>query len=367
MEVMEAWLFCRGPGSRPPGRRGFTLVELLVVIAIIALLMALLMPAVQGAREAARRTQCSNNLKQLATAVLAYESQKGVFPAAANVSDKATCTDCFDPWAEAQRAPGSFTAGTKHGTSWILEVLPNLEQLSIAEAWDRQTNVRGNATLAQTNLPFLYCPTRRSGIRTGDNDHLSLVDTTWRGGGTDYGGCYGRLDGFMNNTSDNHRFCDMSSSTQTPTIATATSPRLRHDSGLLDGVFSSSRPRSPAAIKDGLSNVILVGEMQRLRPLPGASGNDVYNRTSYDGWAAGGVATLFNLCTDPHRSNPGGLNNLFFESPGSDHLGGAAFAMADGSVRFVSEFVDAKDNEAAWPLLGSIRDGSAAAIDTAAN
>lgn len=54
---------------------------------------------------------------------------------------------------------------------------------------DRQTNVRGNATLAQTDIPGLYCPTRRGGIRTGSGDHLNLVDSVWRGGGTDYGGC----------------------------------------------------------------------------------------------------------------------------------------------------------------------------------
>ena len=371
---MVAWFSGRTRGHGSPSRMrllvgsrsltGFTLVELLVVIAIIATLVGLLLPAVQGARESARRTQCGNNTKQLALAVLSYEAQQGTFPAASKTTEKDTCLGCFDPWREAGLSSG-FTPGTRHGTSWILEVLPFLEQQSIADAWNRQTNVRGNATLAQTDIAVLYCPSRRSGIRTGSGDHLNLVDTSWRGGGTDYGGCYGRLDGFMNNTADRHRFCDMSASTQTPTIATDTSPRVRHDSGLLDGLFHATEPRSAAAARDGLSNAILIGEMQRLRPLPGASGSAVYNRTSYDGWAAGGVATLFNVCTDPHRSNPGGLNNLFFESPGSDHLGGATFAMGDGSVRFVSEFIDAKDNAAVLPLLGSIRDGTAASVDVA--
>jgi len=101
-----------------------------------------------------------------------------------------------------------------------------------------------------------------------------------------------------------------------------------------------------------------------LRPIPGGTGAaQTYNRTSQDGWAVGGVATLFDLATDPHRSNPGGLNNLFFESPGSDHVGGAFFALGDGSVRFISEFVDARDNGAALPLLGSIRDGAAVTSD----
>jgi type II secretory pathway pseudopilin PulG len=337
----------------------------LVVIAIIATLVGLLLPAAQAAREAARRAHCANNVKQIALAVLAYELQNGAFPAATKTTDQASCQDCFDPWQEADRAPGSFTPGTKHGTSWILEVLPFMEQKAIADKWDRQTNVRGNAAIAQIDIPLLYCPSRRSGIRTGAGDHLNLVDSSWRGGGTDYGGCYGRLDGFINNTANRHRFADMSSSTLTPALATPTSPRIRHDSGLLDGLFSSSQRRTANTADDGLSNVILLGEMQRLRPAPGATGAAAYNRTSYDGWAVGGVATLFDVCTDPQRSNTGGINNLFFESPGSEHQGGAFFAMGDGSVRFVSEFVDAKDNAAVLPLLGSIRDGDIASIDLA--
>jgi type II secretory pathway pseudopilin PulG len=342
-------------------------MELLVVIAIIGLLLGMLLPAVQATREAARRMVCSNNMKQVALAVRAYEAQNSGFPAATKTTDQASsCQDCFDPWYEASRAPGSFTPGTKHGTSWIVDLLPFIEQKPLADQWDWQTNVRGNAALAQVDIPLLYCPSRRSGIRTDAGDHLNLVDSSWRGGGTDYGGCYGRLDGFENDVTDDHRFRDMSAATFTPQLPTPTAPQVPHDSGLLDGLFHVSQRRTANAVADGLSNIIMLGEMQRLRPAPGVTGAAASHRTSQDGWAVGGAATLFNVCTDPQRSNPGGLNNLFFESPGSDHEGGAFLAMGDGSVRFVSEFVDAKDNASVLPLLGSIQDGEIASIDLAA-
>jgi prepilin-type N-terminal cleavage/methylation domain-containing protein len=346
---------------------GFTLIELLVVVVILCTLFALLLPAINGAREAARRTQCSNNVKQIALALLQFEASERAFPAAAKVSEKATCVGCFDPWKEAQ-LPSGFTPGTKHGTSWILEILPQIEQQAVYTSWNRQTNVLGNAAVAQTNLPGFYCPSRRSGIRTGLDDHLNLVDSSWRGGGTDYGGCYGRLDGFHNDSSsaNNHRFCDMSTSMLTPLSSTATDPATPHQSGLLDGLFHASEMRPASAATDGLANVIIVGEMQRLRPRPGASAAaDTTNRTSQDGWAVGGVATLFVTATDANRGNKGGINNLFFESMGSNHIGGAVVAMGDASVRFLSESIDCSENVSLLPLLGSIRDGRSANLGNA--
>ena len=335
-------------------RRGFSLVELLVVIAVIAILAGLLLPAIQAGRESARRVTCQHNLRQLAVAVLNYESGNRRLPAAAVVSEAispTTCTGCWNPWAEAQLA--SFTPGTKHGSGWMLAVLPFLEQTPLFNRWDRTTNLLGNAAVAQTDIPSLYCPTRRSGIRIDRDDHKNLVQSSWRGGGTDYGGCYGRGDGFVNDTADDHRFAD----TDTP---------ISGSTGNRQGMFLPNAGRLLSAVTDGLVSTIMLGELQRLRPLAGGSGAaNTYNRTSHDGWAAGGVATLFVTATDPGHSNPGGLNNLFFESPGSDHAGGGFFAMADGSVQWLNEFIDAKDNNAVFPLLGSMRDGAVASLATA--
>ncbi len=358
-------LISTGSRIEPGSRHGFTLAELLVAIAIVATLAGLLLPAIQAVREAARQTQCGNNVKQIALAVIAYKQQNGYFPPATKTTDQAACQDCFDTWFEASRDPASFTPGTKHGTSWLLEVLPFLEQKTIADRWNWQTNVLGNAALAQTDIKVLYCPSRRSGIRTGSDDHLNLLDPAWRGGGTDYGGCYGRLHGFVSEIAERHRFYDMSDTTFTPFTPTPTAPQVDHSSGLLNGIFHATLRLADTAAQDGLSNVILIGELQRLRPPPGAAEIVASPRTSYDGWAVGGVATLFSVSTDPDRGNPGGLNNLFFASPGSEHDGGANFAMGDGSVRFVSDFVDAKDNASVLPLLGSIRDGIVASIDDA--
>ena len=344
----------RGPPAPQAFRGGFSLVELLVVVVIIAILLGLLLPAVQAARESARRATCQNNLRQLTLAVLNFEACNGRIPVAAVVSEATnptTCTGCWNPWAEARLT--SFTPGAKHGSSWMLPVLPFMEQTSLANRWDHSTNVLGNAAVAKTDIPSLYCPTRRTGIRTNRDDHKNLVSTSWNGGGTDYGGCYGRLDGFMNDTSQDHRFADV----DTPVTGSA---------GRRQGLFAPNNGRPLASVTDGLTNTIMLGELQRLRPIAGAtSAAKTYNRTSQDGWAVGGVATLFVTSTDPGHSNPGGMNNLFFESPGSQHAGGCFFAMVDGSVQWLSEFIDCKDNNAVFPRLGSMSDGAVASLAAA--
>lgn len=124
---------------------GFTLVELLVVIAIIGVLVALLLPAVQAAREAARRTQCSNQMRQMSLALQNHESTRKIFP-----------TGGIDPWPriEDYAAEGKPFAAPKQGLSWAFQILPYLEQNAVHNLVDSQQ-------LPLTPVGLYYCPSRR--------------------------------------------------------------------------------------------------------------------------------------------------------------------------------------------------------------
>ena len=134
---------------RKNARSGFTLVELLVVIAIIGILVGLLLPAVQAAREAARRMQCSNNIKQLALALHNYESAHKSFPPG-SISPRLSGT--YPP-----TAPGTNQARTA-GYSWSMFILPYIEQSAIYNATVGTQPVLGRIVADPLTLPLLQTP-----------------------------------------------------------------------------------------------------------------------------------------------------------------------------------------------------------------
>ncbi len=334
-------------------RHGFTLVELLVVIAIIGILIGLLLPAINAAREAGRRTACQNNLRQIGMALLNHVSEKQVFPAGCVaklvLAGNSPGSQVYDTLTEAT----NFASGNNmHGQSWMLEILPYTEYGSLYKRWDFQRSVAGNGGVAYTDIPGFYCPSRRARLRPGDAD--VMVSKTATAGGTDYGGSMGRVNGFKNKvTPENHAFEDLTRSDAQPQDPPVS------DVALLRGIFRPNYKTRVIDITDGTSRTIMIGELQRLRPDP--SDPNPGNSTSFEGWAFGSCSSLFTTATDiaPNNghANPGGMNNDFFESPGSNHSGGANFGMADGSVVFLSENINSTDNNSVFPLLGSMADG----------
>ncbi len=314
---------------------GFTLVELLVVITIIGILIALLLPAVQAAREAARRAQCTNNLKQLGLALHNYHDIWKRFPMG----------NSHPP------APGSFTdaAGDwnsiptyNHG-SFLVALLPFIEQQGLYNACDFTTNTDynskiGSTYLYQTWISAFNCPSDTQKYWGGNPLYWSQASSTQN----------------QNRATSNYAVSMgsqyFSESTTYPGNYFGTGGTSHGDtvnSSQISGVFSHiGWGASIAEIKDGTSNTIALGEM-----VP------QYSNHSRDGWMH--VNSMWFATSGPINCPvdlDSGLNAGQYsmeQAFRSRHSGGANFTFCDGSIHFINDTID----YATYQRLGDRRDG----------
>jgi len=338
---------------------GFALVELLVVVAVIGVLVALTFPAIQAAREAARRVQCRNHLRQISLALHSYAASHGAFPPGAILAGyPATGTGSYNQLFEA-----TSTSSGRHGTSWMLQVLPFMEQQALYDRWDFAKNVLANEVVAATDISTFYCPSRRNTVRSEDQTLMFPywagwgTMTGWSRGGNDYAACMGAQNAFTNPTTGNpsRRFCGPDYVYDQPPGG-MTTLSISGQVIWTCGVFVPNRATRLNDVNDGLSHTLLTGEVPRD---VSADDGDEYRgpcHTHIDGWAAAGSNTLFDTAREGSTNDlgqRGGCNNGYFESAGSDHPGGAHFGMADGAVTWLSDDIDS----ALYANLGSMGDG----------
>jgi len=310
-------------------QRGFTLIELLVVIAIIAILMALILPAVQQAREAARRSQCKNNLKQLGLALHNYHDGYRRFPIGA-----------------------SYSAGI--GVSWYVGLLPYLDQSVIFQQFDMVSANNGSGTLSPANnllcdglvIPPLTCPSTILPKKwTISGYQLQVANYVGISGASD-------LDGFP--------------VTRVQNCCLQTRSRLS-----ADGMLTPNAALAASAASDGLSNILMAGECSDYAYSADGTENRVdgsFPRAWFTGAASAGSppnyltpnimaflvrpGQIFNLNTihyPPNSQYVAGTPS----TPGmhrgggepmspltSAHVGGVHGVLGDGSVRFLSNSIN---------------------------
>jgi prepilin-type N-terminal cleavage/methylation domain-containing protein len=347
---------CRGRFRR---NQGFTLIELLVVIAIIAILIALLLPAVQQAREAARRTQCKNNLKQIGLALHNYHDAYNVFPPGA-------LAVYFNPVTNgSKRADGSTPAGgsavapsdkpvkkqdVAGSWAWSAYILPQLEQTALYQGLGPNGN---NFPLApnsftRTTLPVFKCPTESTGdIMTayamgGDgagNGHATSSYPAVAGSGSNAD--------YNNTTASNTRgMFYYNSSTRIRDVLDGTSNTMMVVERFWDGKDSEERRgcvwvgRSPYSKSGSLEAGNKYSTIVRVENTPDWLINGLNNNSAASMHSGVGLVTSGGS-GDSGLIQRGGV--------------GINLLMADGSVRFCSSNMDG----ATWQLLGQMQDGLA--------
>ena len=327
--------------SKRSVRRGFTLIELLVVIAIIGVLIALLLPAVQAAREAARRAQCTNNLKQMGLALANYEGANGSFPPGIIRQDNGQ--------------QQYYTSG-----SMFVSMLPYFEQSPLFNAVNYNLNMynSANTTISGAGVSSLWCPSDGAigglqyvygpGGGAFDGVSLPMRYSSYAGNAGTWLQLPGRL-----NPNWLSRMGNMNG--------------LFMNIGYAQGVGPSTSTIKLADVLDGTSSTISFGERAHglFSKVAGPDGNvDYYD---WNWWTSGNYGdTMFTTffpmnpirkITDTYGNAGGG--DAYVLAASSFHPGGANFSFLDGSVRFLKDSIDTWGfNPSTGAPLGVAQDGT---------
>ena len=299
-------------------RPGFTLVELLVVIAIIGILIALLLPAVQAAREAARRSECQNKLKQIGLALHNYHDINQQFP----------------PGAQKQvfKQP-KIDNNLIAGTTWLVFILPQMEQQAVYDLYNFTLPFNNATNLAVGNIEITgyKCPSG-PGDRSGNSSEQTSDGT--RNHTTHYYGVMGPSNGVSPTVNT------VGGTTYNYVVGNPAANDAFATEGILQqyqdatGSVTTGKRINFRDILDGTSNTLMVAE--RSMHLPPGQAND------YRSWIRGqngGSGATKNVRYPINSTFYNGSNNFNDISFGSNHPGGCQFSLGDGSVRFVRETI----------------------------
>jgi len=328
-------------------RPAFTLIELLVVIAIIAVLIGLLLPAVQAAREAARRSQCVNNLKQIALAAHNYESANLVFPVVKLYSG--SCGKLNPPFGQALNTTG-FVLSLNYMEQSPMYNAYNFMHPSSNSAWNGGNTVNtgtayANTTVVGSHIASFICPSDNATPEVREDN--TTVNATW---------AYSR----QSARRANYLMCSTRYTEYDCPPVQGTSPVDR-------GMYFTDLPTAIAQVTDGTSNTCMIAESKQLHiyetygPYWGSgchtsSHGVVYPPLASYAWAGSSTPNSpwpFDPATpDPTRKGYAWRISSF-------HPGGVNMAFGDGSVKFIKNTI----NSYTWWAINTIANGEVISAD----